>query len=93
VTIAGGIVMTADHTTAARRQGTRGHVPHRRGSSAEPSCELWQEHARRSFAAARGSGSGEIDPVRLFQTRRIQPTGDFIRRLGLARALREANRT
>ena len=83
--------MTADHSTAAPigKQAPFSRQPR----SAEPTCELWQAHARRSFAAARGSGSAEIDPVRLLQRRWGQPSGDFIRRFGLAHALRDAQRT
>jgi hypothetical protein len=56
-------------------------------------CELWQEHARRSFDAARHSSSHPLDPVRLLQARRMQPTGEFIRRADLARALRDPSRS
>jgi hypothetical protein len=53
------------------------------------SGERWQEHARH---AARGSRSAELDPARLLQARRLQPTGHFIRRAALERALRDAAR-
>jgi hypothetical protein len=86
--------MTDDLPCAGRRstRSPRAHIV-TRGPGAPPAgCELWQEHARRSFDAARRSSPHPLDPMRLLQARRVQPTGEFIRRAGLARALRDPRR-
>lgn len=81
--------MKTDLPSANKGKARSPHPARPVAKARSASGERWQAHARH---AAGGSRSAELDPARLLQARRVQPSGHFVRRAALERALRDAAR-